>query len=540
MIQPEELKKSTPFTWSVGTGLEVWNIFCDCLQGNVSNVRATLSSKPALVRAQYAYRTPLYFAVRENQIETVRLLLEYGADPLGFAFNDSMLDICKDRGYEDLQSLLEAHNSATFQVSSAGEVISAAIRSRNLQEVRDLLDRSPELINAADQRSNKPIHWAAMTRQLDVIDELLKRGADVNAGRADGATPIQLNNGDYHFRGWRDVPKDWPTGPSEVIAHLRSRGAYCDICTACHIGDEDQVRSLLKSDPSLANRITPYLSYYQCGGAPLKNAASSGHLSIVKLLLAAGADPNLPEEGIAPSGHALYAAAANGHFEIAKLLLEHGANPNAPVESSADALSRAISNNDEPMIELLCSYGAARAMELLAYYGEIKTAAAVFSANPSLANDPDALANAAGEGQESFVRLMLRYAPDLPKRTSFPGWVAMGKTPQINNLLFEHGMDPSQPDWLLITPLHQLARGGHIQKAIQFIERGANLHARDEDICSTPLAWAAKFNQLEMVKLLLERGAMKQHPEDPAWATPLAWAQRRGHHEIVAILKSDQ
>ena len=47
----------------------------------------------------------------------------------------------------------------------------------------------------------------------------------------------------------------------------------------------------------------------------------------MKLLLARGADPNLPEEGIAPHGHALYSAVANGHFEIAKLLLEHGANP---------------------------------------------------------------------------------------------------------------------------------------------------------------------------------------------------------------------
>ena len=109
----------------------------------------------------------------------------------------------------------------------------------------------------------------------------------------------------------------------------------------------------------------------------------------MKLLLERGADPNLPEEGIAPHGHALYSAVSNGHYEIAKLLLEHGAYPNPEVESSADALSIALMNSNEKMVELLCSYGAARAVHLLAYYGDVQTAAAVFAANPALADDPE-------------------------------------------------------------------------------------------------------------------------------------------------------
>ncbi len=126
--------------------------------------------------------------------------------------------------------------------------------------------------------------------------------------------------------------------------------------------------------------------------------------------------PICAEEGIAPRGHALYSAVYNGHHEIAKLLLEHGAFPSPPVESSADALSIAIKNNDRPMIDLLASYGSARRCNLLAYYGDVATAAAVFAANPALADNTDAFVHAAEEGQESFVRLMLRYQPDLPKR----------------------------------------------------------------------------------------------------------------------------
>src|SRR5207244_6316790 len=117
----------------------------------------------------------------------------------------------------------------------------------------------------------------------------------------------------------------------------------------------------------------------------------------------------------------------------------HGAYPNPEVESSADALSRAIANSDQRMIDLLCSYGAARAVHLLAYHGDVQTAAAVFAANPALANDPEALTNAAGEGNEAFLRLMLRYQPDLPKRLTFPAWSVGARTRELNELLFEHG-----------------------------------------------------------------------------------------------------
>jgi ankyrin repeat protein len=536
--QPEELKKAEPLVWSPGKGTDVWDLFCACIAGDLPAVQRLIAHDLTLVQANYAYRTPLYFAVRENQLDVANFLLGHGADPLSLAVNDSLLDICRDRSYVDMERLLETSLAARQGASPRGEPVAAAIREHDLAEVRRLLDASPGLLNAGDQRSNQPIHWAVMTRQIELIDELLARGADINAVRYDGARPIQLCNGDYYFRGWRDVTKDWPTTPSEVLDHLRTRGAYVDICTACHIGDLARVQELLGQDATLANRVAEYVTYYLGSGSPLKNAASGGHIEIVKLLLARGADPNLREESIAPRGHALYAAVVGGHYDIVQLLLDHGAYPNPEVESSADALSRALSKGDQRMVELLCSYGAARAVHLLAYDGDIETAAAVFGVNPGLANDTEALANAAGQGCEAFVRLMLRYQPDLPQRLSFPAWSVGAKSRELNELLFENGMNASQPDWLGITALHQFARTGDTEKAALFIDHGANLHARDEDICSTPLAWAAKFGQTAMVELLLDRGAQPNLPEDPPWATPLAWATRRGHPQIATILRS--
>ena len=114
---------------------------------------------------------------------------------------------------------------------------------------------------------------------------------------------------------------------------------------------------------------------------------------------------------------------------------------------------------------------------------------------------------------------MLRYQPSLPER------IAVGaKTRELNELLFKHGMNPSGPDWLGVTPLHHFAKKGDVEKAAVFIDHGADLHARDDDICSTPLGWAAKFGKMNMVELLLT----SRRQAEPARRSPLGHAAGMG------------
>ena len=108
-------------------------------------------------------------------------------------------------------------------------------------------------------------------------------------------------------------------------------------------------------------------------------------------------------------------------------------------------------------------------------------------------------------------------------------------------------MDPGLPNWLHVTPLHDVcgssgkgdAHPHRIELAELFLEFGANIDARDDDYRSTPLGWAARCGLNDMVTLLLDRGASLTLPDDDAWATPLAWAVRRGHEEVVATLRSN-
>ncbi|WP_299008032.1 ankyrin repeat domain-containing protein [uncultured Caulobacter sp.] len=536
MRQPEELQSNAPLRWSVGRGTDVWTLLVASAAGDYATVRQLLDDQPELVHAHYSYRTPLHFAVRENRSEIVFLLLDRGIDPTEMGGDDTLLEVCADRGHHQLREALEARLAAGLNISADGEALAAAIRGHDFLRLRELLDADPAAVSAGDARSNQPLHWAVMTRQPDMVDELLSRGADIDAPRVDGARPIQLCNGDYSFRGWSEVPNDWPTTARAMLDHLRNRGAFVDIVTAAHIGDLDRVRFLLREDIGLADKPSPYVSYYAGSGTPLANAAAAGHLEIVRLLLASGANPNLPEPNIAPDGHALYAAVANRHREIARTLLEHGAFPNPEVESSADALTRAILNGDQPMADLLCAFGAYRKLHLLAHYGDVRTAAAMFAANPGLADDAAALASAAAEGHEPLVRLMLRYVPDLPTRIASPAGWNSATSRMLAELLYRNGMDPNRPDWLGVTQLHRFARGGDVENARLAIAYGADLSARDEDICSTPLGWAAKFGQLEMVEFLLDQGARSDEPDAPVWATPIAWASRRNHREIADVL----
>src|SRR5262249_30915080 len=114
----------------------------------------------------------------------------------------------------------------------------------------------------------------------------------------------------------------------------RSVRSASDIWTAAASGNTDRVRQLLDESPSLINEMAADRS-----GTALVHASGNGHLEVVRLLIARGADPNIPEEGNAPHGRALYAAVYTGQLEIARVLLEHGADPNQELESSADAPS---------------------------------------------------------------------------------------------------------------------------------------------------------------------------------------------------------
>ena len=466
MLQPAELKSDQKLLWSQGRGTDLWQLFQACIAGDLEAVQALIAKDASLARAHYDYRKPLYFAVRENRIDVVRFLLEHDYNPLDLWVDDDPIDIARDRGYTEMEQLLAQALETKFNASPKGEPVALALRNHDVKQMTELLDVQPDLVGAGDKRSNQPIHWATMTRQLDAIDELLRRGADINARRMDGARPIHVTNGDYFYRGWRDVPRDWPVTASQVMAHLKARGAFIDLPTACHTGDITRVQELLQQDPSLANKIGEHEGYYLGAGSPLSNAAAVGRMDIVQLLLDYDADPNLPEEQFAPKGRALYSAVSRRHYEIAKLLLERGAYPNPPVESSGDALWWSQEwRPDKRMEELLLSYGA----------------------KPAKGHTSEDWPT------ESYNWLHISPLHEAARR---------GDVRKAEELL-EAGADLNARDeHLRSTPLAWAAKFGQVDMVKFLLHHGAPKSLPDDPEWATPLAWATRRGHNNIVSLL--------------------------------------
>ncbi len=364
---------------------------------------------------------------------------------------------------------------------------------------------------------------------MRMIDLLLDSGADVNARRADGARPLDLTNGDYWYRGWRDVPAQALQKPAVLIGYLLARGAEYDISVAAKIGDVERVRELLDQNPAVANEVPPYSTYYS--GLPLRCAAGAGHLEVVKLLLDRGANPSQPEP-VAPRGGALREAIGGEHYKIARLLLEDGADPNAMVESSGNCMWAAKDGGPE-ILNLLASYCGVVGLEIACYQGDVPLVGAMLFANPALRIDEASLSKVIEKGHQQLMELLLRHQPDILKQTSF----LAAKTPEFARWLMERGLDPHRANWLGITPLHRLAMTGDRAQASACLDFGADINALDDEYCSTPLGWAARCGQTEMVDWLLEKGARRDVPAERPWAHPAAWAKRRGHGEVLAKLQ---
>src|SRR5215831_1405445 len=158
MIQPESLRSGEYQPWSRGRGVDVWAILCASITGDLATIKSLVAADGNLVECEYEYLKPLRFAVRENQRGVVEFLLQRGADP-AFDAGDSLLTIARDRGHTAMVALLESELRDRYRVNPQAAALAAAIKARDAAQVRAILDKQPDLVHAADERGNQPLHW---------------------------------------------------------------------------------------------------------------------------------------------------------------------------------------------------------------------------------------------------------------------------------------------------------------------------------------------------------------------------------------------
>ncbi len=183
--------------------------------------------------------------------------------------------------------------------------------------------------------------------------------------------------------------------------------------------------------------LSSFLSFSTALAGPLHDAALSGDVKEVQILLDSGADPNaaLSDGGPTP----LFFAAERGHPDVVALLVSQGADVNNPTHRGG-ALHIAAKRGNLEIVKLLLDAGA----------------------DPNLlAGDPlvRPLHEAAYKGSVEVVDMLLDYGADVNGRTEFRGQepaihfaAGRGHT-DVVALLRERGFKPWTPDPIVASEL---------------------------------------------------------------------------------------
>jgi ankyrin repeat protein len=549
---------------------DAWAVITAAADGDVAGMRRLLDRDPTLSGKGYFYTPPIHFAVREGHSEIVQMLLDAGADSeWNGHYGDSLIDMAKERGHDDVASILEKTRDRRGRTPAAetreDHAIHLAAEKGDVGRVRELLDADPTLLNRGDRAGGTPLHRAVLGRATAVIKFLLDRGANIHAihgaglGSSGGYGPHDLQAIDFAIWGgprhvrpplWRIVVgclkywiwsrgKRYRPAPCDVPTArlLLARGATYDLTIATALGDFDRVKAILREDPSRIREARPN------GRRPLTTAVEFGRDDIARFLLEEGANPTW-EELNANRGGALHAASWAGNRALVELLLAHGADPNGHSDSAGNSVYVAKTPEIRALLE--ARGGTLDPFDLVWKDEDDEVIRRV-------TEDPKSAELGCGG---VFTAVVTRGKRDLLKRLLDAGIrvppVVTGcqsyllEHPDMLRALLDHGMNPDTCNWQRQTMLHMLCRGDgsgkpdprSIECAAMLLDDGANISARDDDLRSTPLAWAARGNRPDMIEFLLARGATTNLPDDKSWATPLAWATRRGRRQVAEMLRA--
>ncbi|XP_063705994.1 ankyrin repeat and KH domain-containing protein mask-like isoform X2 [Culicoides brevitarsis] len=413
----------------------------------------------------------------------------------------SLLAACSDNDMTTVRKLLGENNGMNDGTDDGDSLLSLACSAGYYELAQVLLAMSAQVEDRGQKNDCTPLMEAASAGHIDIIELLLKHGADVNAQSSTGNTPLMYACAGGHV----DAVKLLLAAGANVEDH--NENGHTPLMEAASAGHVSVAKILLEHGAGINTHSNEFKE------SALTLACYKGHLDMVRFLLGAGAD----QEHKTDEMHtALMEASMDGHVEVARLLLDSGAQVNMPTDSFESPLTLAACGGHVDLAMLLIERGA----------------------NIEEVNDEGytPLMEAAREGHEEMVALLLSQGANINAQTEETQETALtlaccGGFLEVTDYLIKHGADIELG---ASTPLMEAAQEGHIELVRFLLENRANVHAQTQT-GDTALAYACENGHTDVAEILLMYGAELEH-ESEGGRTPLMKACRAGHLCTVKFL----
>lgn len=297
-------------------------------------------------------------------------------------------------------------------------------------------------------------------------------------------------------------------------ANSFSAGGKSALAWAANLGWSSTAKMLIEHCASI-----PDVRYMQQSLA-LKEAAASGNILTVRLLLELGEDPNHRD---CDGWSAIHLAAEEGHLEILRLLLIAGANPNVISSYGTSPLHCAATGGHVSIVSLL----------LLQQADPLK----------STCHGWTALHHAAFMGHSHVVQCLLEddRVRSIASQQDNHGWSVLHLAVHSRDLTIVHIL---LDKYVIVKPHNLLDESGFT--AEEWLDRGPTSHAQkatdklafSKSRCCravTSLRQAAKIGNTPMIKLLIKQGH-DINGMNSGNRTALYYAAKKGMLPIMDLL----